>query len=100
MRTCRFCAEEIPEETTLCPHCGSALGAGPVTTSGDVSTNIFQQTWFIVLMLIAVTPWGIVLMWLQKRREGFFGLGSSLMRLFITMGLGAAWLKVIFKLLG
>jgi len=98
MPTYPFCAEEIQQGATVCPHCGSSLAASPVVASGDASASVFQQTWFIVLVLFTITPWGIVLMWLQKRRDGF--LGGLITRVIITIGFGLGWSKLMLKLLG
>lgn len=70
---CKYCGEQIPKDSIICPKCGRQLSIIKNETNynyGNNCQNNFQdkpkfytKTWFMWLMLFLLPPIGIALMW-------------------------------------
>ncbi|MCK4565161.1 MAG: hypothetical protein KAU94_10865 [Verrucomicrobia bacterium] len=61
---CPFCAESIPSETTLCPECGSALGANHASPAMVQNGSGFHALGGLGKFLVCYTFLVCGLMWL------------------------------------
>lgn len=62
MAKCRFCAEEVPADSTVCPQCQAALPFGPSPARADASQKSRWRLWLVLgaaagLILAAVLAW-------------------------------------------
>lgn len=69
---CKFCGEQIQNESIVCPKCGRQVKytsdkQESKTANNEVNTDnkpkFYEQTWFMWVMLIFFTPIGIFFMW-------------------------------------
>lgn len=55
MKTCRFCAEEIKDQASFCPHCRKRQGTHPLTAFIGVILALFTAC-FIIGLVVANWP--------------------------------------------
>lgn len=61
---CKFCGEEINKSSIVCPKCGRQLETVKITSNENSYNNkIYEQQWFMWLVLVFFAPIGILLMW-------------------------------------
>lgn len=69
---CKFCGEQIDKESIVCPKCGrqiqnvsdiKEIKADTNKSSIETKSKLYEQNWFMWIMLIFFAPVGIFLMW-------------------------------------
>lgn len=66
---CKYCGEQIDKECFVCPKCGRQIININNNQEKNKSNNInnkskiYEQTWFMWVMLIFFAPIGIIFMW-------------------------------------
>ena len=73
MKFCKYCGEQIPKESIVCPKCGRQLQVvkenkeikAEVKENSQISEKkkFYAEIWFMWVMLIVFAPVGIFFMW-------------------------------------